>query len=282
MLVTGGSGYLGRWVVRLARSQWEVVATYLRHPLADPHVTARQLDVRRAEAVRDLVAAVRPQVIVHTAAAHAGAEGMLRAVNGAGTRHVAAAAARAGARLIYLSTDVLFDGRRGGYREADAPHPLTAYGRSKAQAEAAVWASGAESLVVRTSLIYGWRPSWDRQTRWVVGDLQAGKRVELFVDEMRCPIWVESLAAALIELAGLDVRGTLHVAGAEALSRYDFGVRLARFHGVDPGAIVPTRSRGSGLRRPLDCTLDSSRARALLETPLPGVGVVLGRARPAV
>jgi dTDP-4-dehydrorhamnose reductase len=173
--------------------------------------------------------------------------------------------------------------------------PLTPYGRSKALAEQAVWASGAEAVIVRTSLIYGpvvgartavlrdtpWQ-QWDRQTRWVVGDLKAGRPVRLFTDERRCPIWVNSLAAALLELARSDPATVLpadilHIAGAQPLSRYGFGLRLARFHGADPAGITPALSRDSGLTRPLDCTLDCSRARSLLRTPLPGVDQVLGR-----
>ncbi|MGD2176970.1 MAG: sugar nucleotide-binding protein, partial [Anaerolineae bacterium] len=165
--------------------------------------------------------------------------------------------------------------------------------RSKALAEEAVGASGARAVIVRTSLIYGpavkarqtsvrdmpWR-QWDRQTRWVIGDLKAGEPVRLFTDERRCPIWVRSLATALLELARSDVACSLpasvvHVAGAQPLSRYEFGLRLAHFHGVDPGGITPALSRDSGLIRPLDCTLDCSRARALLHTPLPGVDQVL-------
>ncbi len=140
-------------------------------------------------------------------------------------------------------------------------------------------ASGAEAVTVCTSLIYGWRLRMGRHTRWIVDDLEAGKPVRLFTDELRCPIWVESLAAAVVELAGLNYMGVLHVAGAQLLSRYEFGVRLLRFHGLDPSPIIPARSvaNRSGLRRPLDCTLDCSRARSLLRTPLPGFDEVLGR-----
>jgi dTDP-4-dehydrorhamnose reductase len=92
---------------------------------------------------------------------------------------------------------------------------------------------------------------------------------------------VESLAAALIELASLSFTGVLHVAGAQALSRYEFGVRLLRFHGVDPALALPALSHDSGLTRPLDCTLDCSRARALLQTPLPGVDEVLAAHSPS-
>jgi len=280
MLVTGGSGYLGEWIITLAHPAWDVTASYLHHPPAPnrdtPGGSWRRLDVRDKTAVNTLVREIRPAIIVHTAALNPGQGADFQAVNALGTRHVACAAAAHRARLIHISTDVVFDGQKGNYVEDDPPSPITPYGRSKAQAEAEVWGAGAKATVVRTSLIYGWRPRIDRNTRWIVGDLRAGKPVRLFTDELRCPIWVESLAAAVVELAGLMYTGVLHVAGAQALSRYEFGVRLARFHGLDPGPLIPVRSRESGLHRPLDCTLDCSRARALLRTPLPGVDQVLG------
>jgi len=275
MLVTGGSGYLGKWVARLARFDWDVTATYLNHPADEPDVAWRRLDVRDEAAVEKLVDRVRPAVIVHTAAANPGSGADFDAANVTGARHVARAAVSCGARLIHVSTDVIFDGEKGGYVEEDPPTPITPYGRSKALAEEEVHASGAEAVVVRTSLIYDWRLPLGRHIRWIVEDMEAGKPVRLYTDELRCPMWVESLAAALVELAGTTCTGVLHVAGAQILSRYEFGVRLLRFHGFDPHPIIPTRSRGSGLRRPLDCTLDSSRARALLRTPLPGVDEVL-------
>jgi len=285
MLVTGGSGYLGEWVVRLARTDWDVTATYLNRPIEaeedTPGIGWRRLDVRDGAAVSALVREVEPAVIVHAAALNPGQGSDFDTINVSGTRHVARAAAHQRARLIHISSDVIFDGERGNYVEEDRPSPITPYGRSKALAEAEVWASGAEAVIVRTSLIYGWRPRLDRGTRWIVGDTGAGKPVHLFTDEVRCPIWVESLAAAIVELAGLDYTGVLHVAGAQALSRYEFGLRLLRFRGLDPdpSLVIPTRSRGSGLHRPLDCSLDCSRARALLRTPLPGVDEVMKRSR---
>jgi len=284
LLVTGGSGYLGNWIVRLAQDDWDVAATYLSHAVDDPGADWRRLDVRDEAAVAALVGEVRPQVIVHTASLNPGQGDDFDAVNAAGTRHVARAVASVGARLIHLSTDVVFDGQRGSYVEENPLSPITPYGRSKALAEEAVRDSGAEAVIVRTSLIYGWRPTVARAVQWIVDDLQAGKRVRLWTDEVRCPIWVESLAAALVELAESSYAGVLHVAGAQQLSRYEFGVRMLRFQGVDPSSIVPTPSPRDKLR-PLDCTLDCSRARALLRTrtrgvrPLPGVDEVLARER---
>ena len=285
MLVTGGSGYLGGWVARLARAGWDVTATYFTHPVDEPGVAWRWLDVRDEAAVAALVAEVRPAVIVHTAACNPGYGTNFEATNAVGSGHVARAAAACGARLIHISSDALFDGEKGNYVEEDPPTPITPYGRSKALAEEEVRASGAEAVIVRTSLIYGWRPRLARQVRWIVDDLEAGKPVRLFTDELRCPVWVESLAAAVVELAGLDYTSVLHVAGAQILSRYEFGVRMLRFHGLDLGSIIPARSRevGTGFprpRRPLDCTLDCSRARSLLRTPLPGVDEVLASLTP--
>lgn len=269
-----------------------MTTTYLTDASHVPDVDWRQLDVREQASVEALIAELRPEVIIHTAALNPGQGTEFHAVNAEGTRHVARAAAAVGARLIHVSTDVLFNGEKGNYSEEDPPSPITPYGRSKALAEAAVRASGAEAVIVRTSLIYGpaadvsgiappeaWWRHWDRQTRWIAGDLESGKPVHLFTDERRCPIWVKSLASALAELAGRTYTGVLHVAGAQALSRYAFGLRLARFHGVDPEGITPAPSRESGLVRPLDCTLDCARARAILDTLLPGVDATL-KARP--
>jgi dTDP-4-dehydrorhamnose reductase len=114
----------------------------------------------------------------------------------------------------------------------------------------------------------------------VIDDLAAGKPVHLFTDELRCPIWVESLAAAVLELMGAEYTGVLHVAGDQSVSRYDFGMSLLRFHGLDGGDIVPVSIRERGLVRAMDCTLDCSRARELLSTPLPGVDEVLGQHEP--
>jgi dTDP-4-dehydrorhamnose reductase len=284
MLVTGGSGYLGDWVVQLACADWSVTATYLSHAVEKSGADWRQLDVRDEAAVMALVNEVRPQVIVHTASLNPGRGDDFEAVNAVGSRSVACAAAGIDARLIHISTDVIFDGQRGSYVEDDSPSPITAYGRSKALAEEQVRASGAEAVIVRTSLIYGWRPTVARAVQWMIDDLQAGKSVRLWTDEMRCPIWVESLAAAVVELAELSYAGPLHVAGAQPLSRYEFGVRMLRFHGVDSSSVIPVPSPKDKLR-PLDCTLDCSRARALLRTrtrgvrPLPGVDEVLDRER---
>jgi len=273
LLITGGSGYLGRRLIALAVGRWQITATYFCHPLHGDGFIATRMDVRDAGQVAALMAQVRPDVVIHTAYTTESEEAMQRVII-QGTRHVAQAAMGIGARLIHLSTDVLFDGRRGHYTEDDPPSPITPYGRAKAIAEAIVAAEASDAVIVRTSLITGFDPP-DPRTRWVLDSLREGREIRLFTDEFRCPVWVTTLAQALLELAELDYRGVLNVAGDQVLTRYEIGVRLARFFGLDPAGITPALAAESGLVRPLDCSLDLSLARRLLRTPLLGLDEVL-------
>lgn len=273
LLITGGSGYLGRRLIALAVGRWQITATYFCHPLHGDGFIATRMDVRDAGQVAALMAQVRPDVVIHTAYTTESEEAMQRVII-QGTRHVARGAAQVGARLIHLSTDVLFDGKKGHYTESDPPSPITAYGRAKAAAETIVAAEVEDAVIVRTSLITGFEPP-DRHTQWVLDSLRQGREIRLFTDEFRCPVWVMTLARALLELAELDYRGVLNVAGDQVLTRYEIGVRLARFFGLDPAGITPALAAESGLVRPLDCSLDLGLARRLLRTPLLGLDEVL-------
>jgi dTDP-4-dehydrorhamnose reductase len=207
----------------------------------------------------------RPDAVVHTAYVLDG-DG-IHETNVDGAAAVARAAAAVGARLVHLSTDVVFDGRKPGrYREDDAPAPVYAYGRSKAEAERAVAAANPEALIVRTSLIYGGVEPSPHERRALEGELA------FYTDEIRSPVQVGDLADALIELAGLDVAGPLHVAGADDVSRYELARLVVAAHGGDPDRLRAGTSTGD---RPRNCALDSSRARALLRTRLRGVREVL-------
>lgn len=274
ILITGGSSYLGQHLVpralaRTASAQDVVYTTYSRDPLALPN--GRQLDVRDGEAVATLLDEVRPDVIIHAAGSNRPRETM-EAVIRQGAAWMSGAAARHKARLIHISTDVVYDGRDAPYRESDPPTPLHAYGRAKADAEATV-ARHPDHVIVRTSLIYGLE-KMDRGTEWMVEALQAGRPVTLFTNQMRNPIWVEALSDALLELAENGYRGILHVAGSQRLSRAAFGVKMLDWWGISRRKTL-SFGPADGERWPLDCTLEIGRARQALRTPLPGVDDVL-------
>lgn len=275
ILLTGSSGYLGAALLRRIpsiRPDWDLHITLHSIEPSDDMPNAHHLDLRDPDSVARVMDKVRPQIILHTAALNAGDAREMYETNANGSGYLAEQAAKFQSRMIHLSSDVIFDGTRGSYSEADPPHPLTPYAISKADAEKNVWTSGAHAVLVRTSLIYGFRPL-DPRTRSVL----RGEMPKLFTDEMRCPIWVDNLCDVLLELADMDYRGILHVAGTQPLSRYDFGIKLMNALNADTSHLVGIPSADSALTRPRDCTLNVSLAQNLLTTKLLSVDAVLAR-----
>jgi dTDP-4-dehydrorhamnose reductase len=269
LLVTGGTGYLGSELLRRASGR-PLAATYLQsEPTCAGEVEWLRLDVRDAVAVRAAVERLRPAAVIHTAYRQEGEGARATTVDGA--EAAARAAAEVGARLVHVSTDVLFDGTKDGpYTEEDEPSPITDYGRAKADAERAVLAAHPDALVVRTSLIYG-GVERSRHERLACDAAQGRSGMVFFEDELRTPVVVGDLAAALLELADRNERGILHVAGPDTVSRYEFAFLLAQAHGLSGERILRGRLERSRFDRPANCALDSSRARRLLQTRLRGV-----------
>jgi dTDP-4-dehydrorhamnose reductase len=257
LLVTGGCGYLGSELVRRAPGQgWEVRATWFeRTPqgsVAEGGAEWVRVDVRDPEAVRRAVSGV--DAVIHTAYRQDEWD-----VNVRGAESVARAAR--GLRLVHLSTDLVFDGTRGRYREEDAPAPVSSYGRSKAEAEQLVRRLHDGATMARTSLIYGGAEPGPQERL-------AAEGARFFVDEIRSPVQVGDLADALLELMRTEHAGVLHLGGADDISRFDFAVLLgADLERIEPAHTTPDRAP--------DVSLDSSRAAALLQTRLRGAYEVL-------
>jgi dTDP-4-dehydrorhamnose reductase len=268
-LITGASGYLGAYLVRHLRGAGDPVVAWSGSQRGDLFgVPLRPVDLADPDAVAAAFDEARPDVILHAAAlakvgdCHRDPERAER-INAGGSAVLADLAARAAARLVLVSTDLVFDGERGGYREEDTPAPLSVYGRTKAAAEEVVL-SGTRNAVVRVSLLFGPsatdRPSFfDHQAE----ALRTGRPIQLFTDEWRTPLSLLTAATALVEVGRSDWTGRLHVGGPERMSRFEMGQRLAEALGVGAGGIVPTE-RGQAPAaepRPRDTSLDSSRWR---------------------
>jgi dTDP-4-dehydrorhamnose reductase len=278
ILITGASGFLGGHLAAAAASAGEDVtaAFHARRPEKGLPMRWMQLDLEDEQGTIETVRSARPQIVVH-AAAMAKPDDCAREpekaerVNTGGSRAVARACAAVGARLVLVSTDLVFDGGAPPYAE-DAPvRPLSLYGRTKLLAERAVLEGVPDAAAARVTLLYG-RPaiggssfSETLRTSW-----EAGKTTALFTNQYRTMIGGANLAAALLELAHSEFRGLIHIGGAERISRLEFGLRLAARLGVDPALIRPAvmADYSPPALRPADVSLEIGLARRVLRTPL--------------
>ena len=177
------------------------------------------------------------------------------------------------ADFVFFSTDLVFNGRKGHYSEADSPDPLSVYGQTKVEAERIVLRNPRHA-VVRISLTGGISRSGARAFNEELRNTwKAGKTPRLFVDEFRCPMAAPIAARAVWELAARQVRGVYHVAGSRRLSRLEIGQLLAARHSeLSPRIEACSLNEYRGAPRAADCSLDISKAQALLSFPLPGLG----------
>ncbi|MDT7041694.1 SDR family oxidoreductase [Candidatus Nitronereus thalassa] len=272
LLITGGSGYLGSQLIRMAK-HCDVHATFFQHePSPNSTATFHQCDLREHEEVETLLTKVRPAVIIHTACSNQN-QTNLESIRPSAL-NLAKAALRINARFIHVSTDLVFDGQHGPYSEDSQPSPFLEYGLAKAQAEDLVKNHNPNALIVRPSLIYGIDPI-DHQTRWLVQGIKENRKVTLFTDEIRCPIWVNTLCLALLELAEITEIGILHLAGNQALTRWEFGQAMLAMLKMDtPPNVVPLTIKESGLVRPKNLMLNINKANQLLNTPMLSVSEV--------
>ncbi|MEU8361565.1 sugar nucleotide-binding protein [Nonomuraea sp. NPDC048882] len=267
VLIVGGSGFLGRELVRLcAAAGHEVGATYLSGTGAKAAGTGAEwlrVDVRSRAGVAGVVGAFGPEVTIN--AAYRQAEWTITAD---GAAHVAAAVAAAGGRLVHVSSDAVFSGRAFSYDESCSPDPVSPYGAAKAAAETAVRAVLPDAAIARTSLIVGRGESAHEA---LVHALASGSRTGvLFTDDVRCPVHVSDLAAALLELAVRGYSGVQHVAGSDAVSRYEMGVLIARRDGLDETRLSTGRRANAGVAGPVEVRLDCSATQGRLGTRLRG------------
>ncbi len=286
ILITGGSGLLGSNIARTAAEEYQVYATHNSHPSRIPGCRFVPLDIKDRQQVLSLLKEIKPAVVIHTAGLvnvdyceeH---EDEARLINVVGTENVALAAREIGAKLIFISTDSVFDGERGMYTEEDAPHPLTVYARTKLEAEKSVAHRLPDSIIVRT-VFYGWGlHSKQSLAEWVVNGLREGKKLSMWTDAFFTPMLANNLAEVLLAMYRRNLNGIYHVAGSERCSKYDFGREVARTFGLDTDLIQPSSINEARLRahRPKDPSLDTTRVSGLVDTRLLGVEEGIARFR---
>jgi len=230
IMITGGSGFLGWNLCRELGKRHEVFGSYLQHPCVPDTCSAFKLDVTSREEIRSCIEQMKPDVIIHTAAItnpdHCEKDrGLAKKVNSDASRIIASLSHEHSVRLIYVSTDLVFNGEKGSYTEDDEPAPVNYYGDTKLQGEIAVRELLPDGVILRVSLMYGWGNGIHGCfTDWMLSTLEKKEKLHLFTDQYRTPTFVNDSVIGFIKVAeDPQATGIFHLAGPERVSRFEFG-----------------------------------------------------------
>lgn len=277
VLITGGSGLVASTMMEYLGRGWTAHLIYNSTPVAGTGAKSSRIDLLRSDALYDIIREEKPEAIIHAAAyssvdvceeKRADAQRLHVDV----TEKICGAAAETGSKVVFISTDAVFDGRAARkYRETDAPSPLSTYGRTKLDAEAAVL-KHPQNVVLRTTVVYGWHQR-SRFTNWVLQSLRAGTVVTAYTDQNNTPTLADDLARAIMLILQNGASGLFHATGKTCISRFDFALLLARKFGLDEALVrrYTYESKPQAARRPENGCLDSSKLERELGFEFSGI-----------
>jgi dTDP-4-dehydrorhamnose reductase len=273
-LLIGASGQVGRALASVFPSEGLVKASH-RHAKKDD----LRLDLAEESTIQSVLGHVRPDLIL-LAGAMCNAEqcevepGLCERINTTGPAVLAAYARDHGARLVFFSTDHVFDGKKDTYVEDDRPNPLYVYARSKAQAEVRIRELLPDRhVIVRTGWVYG--PDAERRNfaLRLIDRIAAGETVTVPSDQFGSPTCTDDLARATHHLVARGAVGTFHATGPDFLDRGTLALQICDAFGLERDAVVtrPTRELGQVARRSLRVRLDCGKLRRTGAPPFRGV-----------
>jgi dTDP-4-dehydrorhamnose reductase len=246
VLIIGENSLIGSTLSNYAKNDFNLYYTY--HKTKTNNKNSIQIDlVKESQKILDLINKIKPSLVIHTVA-YPNVDFCEKNKNDASFLHVtitekiAQTCASIGAKILYFSTDAVFDGKQDGkYVESDLTNPLSYYGQTKLAAEKILMDISKNNVIFRTTVIYG-PYSRSRFTTWVLNNLKQNKTVPAFTDQFNTPTLVDDLCKAILHIPELDLSGIYHAVGRTCLSRYDFALKLARKFNYDEKLIIPTIS----------------------------------------
>jgi dTDP-4-dehydrorhamnose reductase len=271
ILVTGASGLLGRELCYVAEKEGhKVYSAY--HKVKPEFGEAIELDITNRESVRRAMLATMPDCMVHLAALTDVdrceiEKDEARKLNAYSTELIAKEAKALSTFLIYVSTDYVFDGEKGLYREEDNPQPINYYGTTKLMGEQAVRDFAAEWCIARTSTPFGRHPSRISFPKFIIEKLSKGQGIQVVEDQYTSPTSTSNLALMLLEIAARRIKGYMHVSGATRISRLEFALLVAERMNLRKELIIATHMDSMKWRakRPKDSSLSVKKAKSVLK-----------------
>jgi len=266
--VIGASGLIGSHILAAAkRRDWKTTGTFCAHPqegMVPLHMEhPQEITAFLGKHQPDVVFLCAFQAKVDECELH---PEQTRYINVEGNRNVIDAAQRAGIRIVYFSSDYVFDGTQGPYRETDSPNPLSEYGRQKLAIEHLLAERSPLNLIIRTTTVYGWEIQEKNFLYQVLRAMKNNKDLPVPTDQIGTPTLAEDLAEASLDLAERNASGIFHIAGPDLLSRFAFAGAITDAFGLPKNHLKPitTSDRKQEAGRPLKSGLLCEKASGLL------------------
>lgn len=262
-----GSGLLGSKIIEIAKDRgYEIFASYHTKKLNIEGCEFIKVNISKKEEVENLFRKSNPEKVIHTAAmtnvdqCETDKKEAWR-INVDGTKHIVECCQKYDSKIVYVSTDFVFDGKKGKYRESDETNPINYYGLTKLEGEHALGESDTEYAIARTSVIYDLHPYKFNFATWVINELKVGNEINVVKDQYNSPTFVDNLAEVILKIHENQNYDLYHISGSERISRYDFARKIADIFDLNKDLINPITSDelNQKAKRPRDSSLDVTK-----------------------
>ncbi len=268
-LVTGSAGLVGQQVVKDLSKSNQVFSCY--NESKPEYGNSVKMDLKNYEMVSSILTEIKPDVVIHLGAMTGvdlceKEKTSASEINTKATEIIAKECSKLNSFLVYVSTDYVFDGNFGMYKEGDVANPLGFYGKSKLEGEKAVQNFSTNWCIARTSTPFGLHPTKKSFPMWVIENLQKQKQIDVLIDQFTSPTYIPNLSRMLIEISERRITGIIHAAGASKISRYQMASMVSDKLNLD-GTLLKQISMNKMkwvAQRPKDSSLDVSRASSIL------------------
>jgi len=268
-LVTGSAGLVGQQVVKDLSKSNQVFSCY--NESKPEYGDSVKMDLKNYEMVSSILTEIKPDVVIHLGAMTGvdlceKEKTSASEINTKATEIIAKECSKLNSFLVYVSTDYVFDGNFGMYKEDDIANPLGFYGKSKLEGEKAVQNFSANWCIARTSTPFGLHPTKKSFPMWVIENLQKQKQIDVLIDQFTSPTYIPNLSRMLIEISERRITGIIHVAGASKTSRYQMASMVSDKLNLDSTLLkqISINKMKWVAQRPKDSSLDVSRASSIL------------------
>ena len=269
VLVTGSAGLVGQQVVKDLSNTHQVFSCY--NKLKPEYGDSVKMDLKNCEMISSILTEKKPDIVIHLGAMTGvdlceKEKTSASEINTKATEIIAKECSKLNSFLVYVSTDYVFDGNLGMYKEDDVTNPLGFYGKSKLEGEKVVQNFSANWCIARTSTPFGLHPTKKSFPMWVIENLQKQKQIDVLIDQFTSPTYIPNLSRMLIEISERHITGIVHAAGASKISRYQMASMISDKLNLDSTLLkqISINIMKWVAQRPKDSSLDVSRASSIL------------------